>query len=213
MQTRAYSAVAALLAGVIVLASSSTARAEEPAPGAEPAPPHAQPPPAPPIGYVAPLSQTTQPSYVPQSVALSGPREIRDYKAGEAVPPGYHVAERTRTGLVVGGAVTFGSLYLLSLLVAAGGADLNRGGTNPVAALYVPALGPFIQMASTESSTGKVFLAIDGLAQTAGAIMFVVGLASPRTVLLRNDLAQKPKVMATPIVGKGMTGAGVVGTF
>src|SRR5262249_33082790 len=67
--------------------------------------------------YPAPLAQTTQPSYVPQSVALSGPEELRNWHEGEPIPPGYKPVERVRKGLIIGGAITFGALYSLSALV------------------------------------------------------------------------------------------------
>ncbi len=168
--------------------------------------------------YVAPMYQQTQPSYVPQSVAMSGPAEIKNYHEGDPVPPGYRPVERTRKGLIIGGAVTFGSLWLLSVLVAAGNADSNPNGKNEAVALYIPALGPFIQMPSSDSSTARVFLAIDGVGQCAGVAMLIVGLTSSNTVLVRNDLAgeakpAKPEWHVTPLLGGGTTGAGVIGTF
>lgn len=163
-------------------------------------------------GYVAPLSQTTQPTYVPQSVALSGPREIKDYQEGDPIPPGYRPVERVRKGLIIGGAVTFGSIYLINALVAAAASDAGDG--NELAALWVPAIGPFIQMANTSSAVGNVFLALDGIAQSAGLAMLIVGIASPKTILVRNDLGEiKPTIRPMPLVGQGMSGAGIVGTF
>src|SRR5262245_51620128 len=70
--------------------------------------------------YTAPLAQQTQPSYVPQSVAMSGPAEIHTIREGAEIPPGYTPVERTRRGMIAGGASLFGSLYLISVLVAAG---------------------------------------------------------------------------------------------
>ena len=166
--------------------------------------------------YVAPLYQQTQPSYVPQSVALSGPREIA-YHEGDPIPPGYHSAERVRRGLIVGGAVTFGTLYFFSALVAAAGADSSREGSNPVAALWVPGVGPFVQMTKTSSATANVLLAVDGIGQSAGLLMLGFGLFSPKTVLVRNDLASskksKTEVAVTPMAGRGTTGMAVVGSF
>lgn len=159
--------------------------------------------------YTAPLSQTTQPSYVPQSVALSGPREIRSYREGDPVPPGYRPVERTRKGLVIGGSVLFGTLYFFSALAAAVDADHGKG---DLAALWAPGVGPFIQMAQTESATGKLFLAIDGLGQSAGLFMLIYGIASPKTVLVRNDLA-KTEVRVAPMTGRGTTGLALTGTF
>jgi hypothetical protein len=190
--------------------------------------PPSQPPPAsaraPNGEYVAPLQQQTQQVYVPQSVALSGPRIIRDYQDGETVPPGYHAETRVRSGLVVGGAVTFGCLYMLSVLTAAIVSDAHRstvaysssGSSTRTSSdnadfLYVPVAGPFLQMTKTISSTGNVMLAIDGIAQAAGATMLIVGLTSPKTVLVRNDLGE---VRLTPMkVGERGSGLGLVGTF
>jgi hypothetical protein len=213
---------AAAAAG-LVLAAAGSAHAQQPPPQQVQPPPPYQPPPPPPgyqqqpvqgPQYVAPLSQQTQPTYVPQSVALSGPREIKDWQEGDPIPPGYRPVERTRKGLVIGGAVTFGVLYLISALVASANADANPDQANPAAALYVPAIGPFIQMASTDGSTPKLFLAIDGIAQSAGVAMFVVGLTSPKTVLVRNDLGDnRPRVHFAPMLSSTTQGAGLVGTF
>jgi hypothetical protein len=187
-------------AAVALLALAPSARAQEVKPGE----------------YVAPLSQTTQPTYVPQSVAMSGPREM-PYREGEPVPPGYHVSERVRKGLIIGGAVTFGTLYFISALVAAAGADSSHNESNPLAAMWVPGVGPFIQMTKTSSATANVFLAVDGLAQSGGLLMLGFGLFSPRTVLVRNDLAtskgKKTEVALAPLAGRGTTGMAWVGSF
>jgi hypothetical protein len=173
-----------------------------------------QPPPSDSPQYTAPLYQQTQPSYVPQSVAMSGPRQINSWQEGDPIPPGYHPVERARKGLVIGGAVLFGVFWLISVLDAAGNADANQGQTNPAAAMYIPAAGPFIQMAhGVGSSTEGVLLAIDGIAQAAGVAMFIYGLASPKVLLVRNDLS-RPKILPTPmLMGQGGSGLGVVGRF
>jgi hypothetical protein len=203
-----------------VVSSAATARADEP-PGAPPAAPDYEKQPVEGPQYTAPLYQKTQPSYVPQSVALSGPREIKGWTQGDPVPPGYRTVERTRKGLVIGGAVLFGTTYLVTALAGAIADDYNsscgglfeRSCSTPrpnVTALYVPAIGPFIQIANTRSATTNTALAIDGLAQSAGAVMLIVGLTSPKTVLVRNDLAE---IRVTPMVGRGTTGAALTGTF
>jgi hypothetical protein len=166
----------------------------------------------PPNDYPTPLTQTTQPSYVPQSVAMSGPRVITDWEEGEPIPAGYHPSRRIRRGLVIGGAVSFGVLYMLSTLVAAAGQDSNPHSGNPAAAMWAPGIGPFIQMASTSTATSNVLLAIDGLGQSAGLTMLIFGLASPRTVLLRNDLGLHVAPTLMP-VGRNGGGLGLVGTF
>lgn len=222
--------VASLTAASFVAASTLAAAQAAPAQAApaqaapaQAAAPAAAPPPvvivqAPPASnaraangeYVAPLSQQTQSTYIPQSVALSGPAEF-SYDDGQPIPDGYHLATRVRKGAIIGGAVPFGTLYLLSALTAAGNADANPRGENPASALYIPAIGPFIQMGHTSTQSSGVLLAIDGIGQTAGLILLIYGLTSPKQVLVRNDLA---KPMIAPMhMGQNGYGLGVVGTF
>jgi hypothetical protein len=166
----------------------------------------------PPGEYVTPLQQQTQPSYVPQSVAMSGPRVINDWEEGEPIPPGYHPSTRIRRGPVISGAIIFGIFYLFSTLAAAVGSDVSSGSSNPVAALWVPGIGPFIQMGSTSSATGNWVLALDGIAQSGGIALLVYGIAAPRSVLVRNDLGfhVMPRPMA---LGRNGGGFGLVGSF
>lgn len=198
--TRIVLPLAPWLGALLFLGAPATANAQEP-----PAPPSAR---ASNGEYVAPLSQGTQPTYVPQSVALSGPRTISDWEEGEPVPPGYHVANRARRGLIVGGAVPAGVFYLFSVLAAGIMVD---SGSHTGAALYVPGVGPFIQMASTSTATGNTFLAIDGIVQTGGIIMVAYGIAG-KTVLVRNDLGLTIAPMPM-VLGRGGGGLGVLGTF
>ena len=182
-----------------------------PGPSPNPVPPPSQ---AAPNGeYVAPLSQQTQQVYIPQSVALSGPRMIKDWNEGEPIPPGYHRTTRVRTGLVVAGALVFGIPYLYSGLIASAGTDISNdtGTENKLGALYVPVLGPFIEMGQTTSATARYFLAIDGLAQSAGAFMLIYAIAAPRNILVRNDLAM---LTVLPVkMGAEGQGVGVFGRF
>ncbi len=207
-------------AALSLFSASVNAHAQEyypppPPPGQPPPPPPNSPPPpgtaqAPNGEYVAPLSQPTQQIYIPQSVAMSGPREISNWDDTQPVPPGYHVSTHVRTGMIVGGAVLFGTLYLISLLTAAGSADSGSSGD---ASLYVPAAGPFLQMASTSSSVGNVFLAVDGLGQCAGIAMLVYGLAAPRSILVRNDLGMTTPLILPMRVGQDGYGAGLIAHF
>jgi hypothetical protein len=162
--------------------------------------------------YPTPMQQTVQDSYVPQSVAMSGPEEL-DYADGQNVPSGYHQETRVRKGLIIAGGATFGGTYLFSLLLAAAGQDSasNGGGKNDLAPLFIPVFGPFITMGNSTSATADVFLAIDGAAQAAGVAMAVVGLSMPKTILVRNDLGRGAEVTIQPVVGFGTAGVG--GTF
>ena len=162
--------------------------------------------------YPAPLAQETQSTYVPQSVALSGPEEITNYDSSRPIPLGYTPVERARKHLIVGGAVTFGVTYGLSAFAAAVGEDSSRNtGKNELAALWVPVAGPFLQMADTDSATGKFFLFGLGATQAAGAIMLYYGVTTTQRVLVRNDLVGSLTV--TPMAGNGASGMMLSGQF
>ena len=176
------------------------------------------PPPAVQRVYTAPLSQTTQTTYVPQSVALSGPEEI-DETDGRPIPVGYSAVKRTRLGMLIGGGVTFGVSYMYAVMFAAAGSDEARydnydgtsSGSNQMAALWIPVAGPFIQMAQENSATGRVLLLGLGAAETVGAVMLYYGLTTKKTVYVRNDLVGSMQV--TPMVGDGTTGLVLSGRF
>jgi hypothetical protein len=162
--------------------------------------------------YPAPLSQTTQSTYVPQSVAMSGPEVITDFDFSRPVPLGYTPVERPRKHLLVGGGVTFGVVYGLSAFVAAIGEDAARGErTNEVASLWIPVAGPFLQMGKTDSATGRLFFASVGVTQLAGAAMLYYGLTTRQRVLVRNDLVGSLTV--APLAGNGASGMALTGRF
>lgn len=185
------------------------ARADEPEPAAAPAVVHV------PAGAQsvettptktpeAPPTRRTSTSEAKENVS-PGPARMR-WDDDRAAPAGYHLEGGVRDGLVIGGAVTLGSLYLLTALTAAALDGPNREGN--AGALYVPVAGPFLHLKDASSDTAKLVLVVDGLAQAAGAAMLVVGLTAPRTFAVRNDAA---KIEITPVFGPGR--AGVVGTF
>lgn len=171
------------------------------------------PPPQPAVQpvYTAPLSQTTQTTYVPQSVAMSGPEEITDFDFERPVPLGYTMVKRPRKGMIIGGAVSFGVSYGISVLSAAIGEDISSGGRNEAAAMWIPVAGPFLQMAQTDSATLRVFLFGLGAAQTTGAILLYYGLTTKKRVLVRNDIVGS--LMVTPTVGDGTAGMLLSGRF
>lgn len=178
-----------------LLASAATARADEPV-----------------TLYPAPLSQTVQTTYVPQSVAMSGPEEI-DAEEGRRAPSGYTPVQRTRKGLLIGGIATLGGGYLYSALGAAviddvSSIDGERHGTSP---LWIPVVGPFLEMGETDSSTGRLFLGVLGAAQVTGAVMLYYGLTTTKTVYVRNDLVGP--IAVAPLIGNGNAGLAFSGSF
>lgn len=186
---------------------------------APPPPPSAN---APNGEYVAPMQQQTQQTYVPQSIAMSGPRQIKDWNEGDPIPPGYHPVSHVRGGLIGGGAGLFGAFYLISALVASVATDVCNGGrncSNTLWPLWIPVAGPFIALGTAAgSASGGFVLVLDGLAQAGGVVMIIVG-AMGRTILMRNDLGDAKSPLEfkvgksavgeiTPMVGMGMTRSG-----
>ena len=202
---RTLPAVAAGLAAALVVTLAQTdARAQ----GAPPPPPAAPYPQAvPPGGYYAP-PPGAYPYPPPGAYAPQSPKVI-DLEEGQAVPQGYHSATKPRLGLVIGGSVLFGVTWLTSVASGAIGAGFgwDRGSL-----LLIPVAGPFALMPGG-TATGDLFLVLDGLSQAGGIAMLVAGLAAPKAVAVRNDLA-KLQLMPTPMTfGKGSGGFGLKGQF
>ena len=147
---------------------------------AQPYPPQPYPPPA----YYAP------PQLPPRL----------PYGEGQPIPAGYRVSTHARRGLVIGGAVTFGVLYVLSI-IAADTANSDGHKDDNLKSLYIPAIGPFIAGAGSDGSKSIFYL--DGFGQVAGLAMFIGGFAFPQTELVRNDVAS---VRVLPMVGQGKSG-------
>jgi hypothetical protein len=141
------------------------------------------------------------------------------------VPEGYHVEERARKGAIIAGAVILSSAYALGLTVASSENFPNSSGY-----LAVPVLGPWITLASrhrdvttctsdgfcdsvdsTDDSTTRTFLILDGLTQATGAVLFIYGLASPKKVITRDFVGS---LHLTPsAVGRFGYGGVLTGSF
>jgi hypothetical protein len=149
------------------------------------------------------------------------PRAATGWLRWEPVAPGYHPSTRTRRGLVIAGVVVFGSAYLLSMLDAplvnwsSFSFTSNMNTNASVGALFVPGVGPFIEIGQLADATWTPLLVLDGLAQLGGIAMIVVGLNAPKTVLVPNQVVASPgfEFSFAPIVTPSMQGLGLVGTF
>jgi len=188
-------------------AHAQTAPPAAPLPQTTPQPPPAAPPPQGTPSNPVVIQYHPETGAIPTTVAWSGPRVITDYQEGNPVPVGYHVESRVRRGMVVGGSISFGIMYFFSALTAAVGSD---AGVNNQA-LWIPGIGPFIQIANSNSSTERFFCGFDGLIQSAGIAMLVYGIASPKTVLVRNDLGLVIRPM--PFTVRNGGGMALGGTF
>ena len=217
MRMRPRQAIAALSALAALTIVQPTIAQPAPAPGsvtAQPAAPPGYPPPGyPPPGY-SPGYYPAPGYYPPPGYAPPAPPETLPYKEGHPVPSGYHVEGRMRKGLVIGGAITFGVVYLLTLSAAVAAEDAD--------ALYAPVVGPFLQAAIVGedidrsdyggvAAVATVLLVINGVVQGVGAGLLIGGLASSKQVLVRDDLGAAPIQISPIMVGKGGLGLGVVG--
>jgi hypothetical protein len=177
-------------------------------PGYAPPQPTAGYPAPPPAGYAPPPQYATPPV---------GPRTI-EYAEGRPVPPGYHVEEHARTGLAVGGGVTFGATWLLSAAIGAGlseawAHDSDIGNDDTAWPLFIPVAGPFIGIGTMHASYGPGFiLVMDGLAETGGLAMFIAGLAAKKQLLVRDDVYDA-QVQLVPLAGPGVAGMAITGSL
>ncbi|HYP76605.1 MAG TPA: hypothetical protein VER12_11640 [Polyangiaceae bacterium] len=174
--------------------------APAPAPAVAPAPaPMAAPPPGymyapPPPGYA--YAYPAPPGYMYAAPTRLRPPESVPYNGGP-VPPGYHVEEHVRRGLVIGGAITLGVPWVLGVTIASGYDFSNQSGW-----LVVPALGPWLTLATrdtekncsvytqvvtcSQDNSVRTMLVLDGLTQAAGTFMLLYGLSSTKKVIARD---------------------------
>lgn len=153
-------------------------------------------------------------AYAPPGYAMPH-RRVVEYHGGP-IPRGATLETHRPMALVVGGAVVFGGLYLISVLTASGsGGLISCSGGCGGGWLYAPIVGPFVVMGSGMRSTGdQIVLAIDGIFQTAGVVGFIVGMLRTQQVLVftdyaRNDHPSRPQWMLTP----GAPGASIGATL
>jgi hypothetical protein len=139
---------------------------------------------------------------------------------GGPPPPGYRRDTQIRKGLVIGGATTFGALWLVTIVAGAGLADdvnsYSREQTEDYVPLFVPLVGPFIAIGTLNAEgVGTALLMIDGLAQTAGLAMLIAGVAAKKDVFVRDFSmgGHKVTVEAQPLVGYNAGGLSLTGTF
>jgi hypothetical protein len=241
---RAFSFSTAAALSIAFGAMTANAQGAPQAPAAPPpataapaaaAPAPAAPAPAAPVYGPAPQGEPPpgwgQPGAYPGWRAQ--PMEMR-YIEGRPIPPGYHLETRVRKGLVVSGPIIFGIPYLLSISVAASSKYA------PDRWLYAPVIGPFVNLttrsddcnpnSSTSGATGFVectgessarfFLMMDGVMQTAGATLLILGLALQQQLLVRDDAPFTGKngshfawTVSPYATGKQGYGVGVVGIF
>jgi len=166
-------------------------------------------PPGPPVYGTPPGGQPGYGAPPPPPPYYAGPEKL-EYDEDRPIPPGYHLESSVRKGLVIGGAVTFGAVYLFNVLIAIPLTAIDDDFTP----LYIPVAGPFVTIATEQSEgAGTTALAIDGVVQVGGLVMLVLGLALQKTELVRDDYYQEAIRVEPMMLGRGAMGLGVGGTI
>lgn len=119
------------------------------------------------------------------SVAAQVPRLELD---ASAPPLGLHLEQQPRTGLVIGGAVTLGSMWLLTWTITAASSSpcdnlYNHCNHAMVPVSIIPVAGPIIEAFMTKGAVIP-FLVVDGFVQAAGVAMMMAGVILHRDVLV-----------------------------
>lgn len=141
---------------------------------------------------VAPAAPPWTPPFWPCDVPLQFLVEELPYADGQPVPPCFRVHERIRWRPTIGGIVLLSTTHSITAVTAA--TTWSWGAGSGVAALLVPVAGPFIALGTIEGATegfGWIIgipMIVDGLAQTAGVILIVVGASTTQPVLMRTDV-------------------------
>jgi hypothetical protein len=170
-------------------------------------------------------AQTRYDVQYPQGEGALPPDMEVPYEEGQRIPPGYRLVEKPRRGLIIAGSVVTGVLWAISTTGAVGADFDDHSGW-----LLVPGIGPWLMLlagggrdhcttvtysggssSSCTSNSGlRAMLTLDGIGQTAGAIMFIAAFAIPSKRLIRQDVTVS--VLPTR-VGRDGYGLGVVGAF
>jgi len=170
-----------------------------------------------------PASATRYDVQYPQARGALPPGMELPYEDGDAIPAGYRVREQARRGLVIGGSIMTGVPWIFSVTGAVGNDFEDKTGF-----LLIPGIGPWVMLAAGGArdrdceatsvdtychgsrSELRAILVLDGMVQTAGAVMFALGLKYPRKRLVRQDVTVS--VAPTPLGHDGY-GLGALGTF
>jgi hypothetical protein len=172
-----------------------------------------------------PEAQTRYDVQYPQARGALPPGMELPYEDGDPIPAGYRLVKRKRRGLIIGGLITTGIPWLFGVTAAVSNNMQDNTGL-----LLIPVIGPWAMLATdtardrncgsantvstdvcTSSKAGlRGVLVFDGIVQTVGASMFLVGMFVPRVRLVRSDVV----VSVVPTTfGHGGYGLGAIGRF
>jgi hypothetical protein len=122
-----------------------------------------------------------------------------EYVEGKPIPAGYRLVERANRPLIATGLSLFALGYGISLGVSL--VILSVGGDDgeEFAPLLVPVAGPFIALGTLDE--GSATLMFDGITQTAGILLTVIGIFATDSKLERIDgpvALGKPEILVGP---------------
>ena len=153
----------------------------------------------------APAPYATPVVVVPQSPPLPPP-----------MPEPSEDESRPTMGLIIPGAIMFGVSYVITAALAGLVAEVSPEDNDGLVNL-IPVAGPWVCLATCDFSSGeKVWrtpLIIDGVLQTAGVTMFILGFVLRRDVRRpRASTLEGPSWAFAPWIGSGIAGIQWVGS-
>jgi hypothetical protein len=123
-----------------------------------------------------------------------------------------HDEKSTGRPLVWIGATIFSFSYIAAVLRATTSYPSSTDITTPHGALWIPVVGPFIDMGHTSGGANIFLLALDGAAQIGGLTLFVYGQTTPSTTHAR-DVGKTVTIRVAPIVAPGTGGVAAFARF
>ncbi len=146
--------------------------------------------PAPPVSAASPAAMTPAAAPMPppesETARARNPSPLElAWRPGEVIPPGYAPYSRPNTGLLVGGTVAFGTVYVPSFITAWVG---MFGGTPELTPLFVPVVGPLVSIGTLEAEDEGIYvLALNAGIQALGVTLFAMSFLDDDAYLRRID--------------------------
>ncbi len=164
----------------------------------------------PPVGESPPPQPSSvSPGYPQQQQPYQPNQQPRQYQPYGANTPAYGEPdehESRLTGLWVAGLVIDLGVWAIRAIITAGFCSGNSCQANIIFGAFVPVIGAWIEIPSTQGDAYIAAQVASGIVETAGFIMFVTGLAIHRHV-------QDDRLGVAPLVLPHASGVSVFGKF
>lgn len=139
------------------------------------------PPPPQGVGTVA-APPPSSPSDFQPDPRYAPPPQPYPYQPPQRPPVPLHYEERPLYGLAIAGGASLAGVYLFANFLPAALDNLGcTDNCNQLWPLYIPVVGPFIQIGRSSNSVAPL-LVLDGVVQVGCAAMLIAGLAVKRKV-------------------------------